>query len=495
MKFKRTFFVFLFLFIILFNLNLYSLAADNPLILYGIDFSDIYNLFHQDSAFVIFYVDGEYYTYTPKIVSGKFNYSYNYLTKISRKLVVDYNLSDGNVNFYHFNKDSLKFEKAWEGKLTAYNLDDPNSNWQIFYSSKGILNQDKSTYYLAPGLAMDNPNASNEGYSIMHNNQIINLPKTVNYLDYDYAYTTEEYCDYIITYCDGYYYLFFYKDQDANTTNYFAFGAHYYKDLADPKWYPALYNFNGVTEGLETDNTVFRAFAVYKYAPDDTAWTPYDCMINNDVYCRGDYNIFGDNYEILFSSKDIYNTTVSTIKDGNYYYLDTSNIIFNKHVLGAATNSSDILNGNNNGAGGTISTPGKINSNSTSDANSSITNGFNNVKDKFSFVDNIKTNVTDMVNAIKNTNSNSKFQINVKSKYYTGPLTILDLSWYAPYKEFGDTVICVFAYSTFLWEIFKRLPDIISGAGASSYSVSMVNDILTYNKTGFGRSRSGRRRE
>lgn len=99
-----------------------------------------------------------------------------------------------------------------------------------------------------------------------------------------------------------------------------------------------------------------------------------------------------------------------------------------------------------------------------------------------------------MVAVITDTESLPKYSINVNSKWYTGVLTIVDLSWYAPYKELGDNVICIFAYLAFLWNIFIRLPDIIQGAGASSYAGDMAGDIRAYNATGFGRSKSIKKR-
>lgn len=121
-----------------------------------------------------------------------------------------------------------------------------------------------------------------------------------------------------------------------------------------------------------------------------------------------------------------------------------------------------------------------------------ISGGFNSVYNNFGFVDNIKQNVKGMVDVITNTKEAPKFQINVNSKYYKGTLTVVDLSWYAPYKEMGDNVICIFAYLGFLWRIFIRLPDIIRGAGASSYAPNMLGDIEAFRKTGFERYSSPR---
>lgn len=129
---------------------------------------------------------------------------------------------------------------------------------------------------------------------------------------------------------------------------------------------------------------------------------------------------------------------------------------------------------------------------STNQGSDTITGGFNGVYSKFGFAEDVKKNVNGMVDVITNTKEAPKFQINVNSKYYKGTLTIVDLSWYAPYKEMGDNVICIFAYLGFLWRIFIRLPDIIRGAGASSYAPNMLGDIEAFRKTGFGRSSSPR---
>lgn len=55
---------------------------------------------------------------------------------------------------------------------------------------------------------------------------------------------------------------------------------------------------------------------------------------------------------------------------------------------------------------------------------------------------------------------------NVESKYnYGDTALVLDMSWYGRYKPFVDTIIIAFSYLGFIWLVFKRLPDIISGAG------------------------------
>ena len=132
-----------------------------------------------------------------------------------------------------------------------------------------------------------------------------------------------------------------------------------------------------------------------------------------------------------------------------------------------------------------------------SSTHDSITGELSGIKERFSFYKDVKKNVDDMLSVITNTESSPKYSIRVNSKWYSGLLTIVDLSWYAPYKELGDNVICIFVYLSFLWNIFIRLPDIIQGAGAATYDASnaidMYKETRRYRITGLGRSKSIKR--
>lgn len=60
------------------------------------------------------------------------------------------------------------------------------------------------------------------------------------------------------------------------------------------------------------------------------------------------------------------------------------------------------------------------------------------------------------------------------SKYYnygTGNYIIIDVSWYAPYKQLGDKIILAIAWALFLWHMFIKLPGIISGTEGSIVSM------------------------
>lgn len=53
------------------------------------------------------------------------------------------------------------------------------------------------------------------------------------------------------------------------------------------------------------------------------------------------------------------------------------------------------------------------------------------------------------------------------SKYNWGTATfnVLDLSWYLGFKPYVDTFLSAFLWLGYLWLLYKRIPDIINGAG------------------------------
>lgn len=46
----------------------------------------------------------------------------------------------------------------------------------------------------------------------------------------------------------------------------------------------------------------------------------------------------------------------------------------------------------------------------------------------------------------------------------------LDMSWYEPYKDSVDSVLSAILWSVFLWNVFRDLPGIISGASGGAYA-------------------------
>lgn len=93
----------------------------------------------------------------------------------------------------------------------------------------------------------------------------------------------------------------------------------------------------------------------------------------------------------------------------------------------------------------------------------------NTVTSKFAFIDSIKEGINAIQNMLNNMGNSPVLESsNIESKYYNGKLTIIDMSWYAPFKPYGDVVITGFAYILFIWRLFVSAPNIVNGLGAQS---------------------------
>ena len=93
----------------------------------------------------------------------------------------------------------------------------------------------------------------------------------------------------------------------------------------------------------------------------------------------------------------------------------------------------------------------------------------NTVDEKFGFIDSIKIAVNDIQYMIENIeNGTSEFKIDIQSKWYTGEVVLFDLSWYVPFKAYGDLVFTGFAYVLFVFRMWKSIPSIINGFSSAS---------------------------
>ena len=113
-------------------------------------------------------------------------------------------------------------------------------------------------------------------------------------------------------------------------------------------------------------------------------------------------------------------------------------------------------------------------------------------KEKFSFVFAIRDSIGLFEEDLSQTTPTPSLSIDVGATKYTESqsMKIIDLSWYAPYKPFGDIVITGFVYVFALWRLFVNLPGIISGSSGIIDAGYHISDIQTYQKYGFGRSSS-----
>lgn len=101
-----------------------------------------------------------------------------------------------------------------------------------------------------------------------------------------------------------------------------------------------------------------------------------------------------------------------------------------------------------------------------------ITELQNTVNEKFGFIDSIKIAISDIQNMIENIeNGTSNFTVDIDSEYYEGEVTLFDLSWYAPFKAYGDLVFTGFAYVLFIWRLYKSIPSIINGVSSAGGSI------------------------
>lgn len=108
----------------------------------------------------------------------------------------------------------------------------------------------------------------------------------------------------------------------------------------------------------------------------------------------------------------------------------------------------------------------------------SITNFQNVVGSRFGFVDSIQTAISSIQHMIENNGQAPKLYVNSKHEYINGDIAILDFSWYAPYKNYGDLVLTGFIYAMFIWRLFIHLPSTISGAGG------VISDISSFSSGG-----------
>lgn len=104
----------------------------------------------------------------------------------------------------------------------------------------------------------------------------------------------------------------------------------------------------------------------------------------------------------------------------------------------------------------------------------SISNISNSVKSKFAFIDTINAFVNTFGNDLGETGVSPTFTLGLSATKYTNQqdYVILDMSWYAPFKEYGDLIITSFCYAFFLWRLFIKLPSIINGSGGDIISSS-----------------------
>ena len=97
----------------------------------------------------------------------------------------------------------------------------------------------------------------------------------------------------------------------------------------------------------------------------------------------------------------------------------------------------------------------------------------NSIKNQFAYVDGLKENFAEVSGYLLQ--GSSKVPVitinlgNAESKYNYGSTSkVLDMTWYSRYKPTVDLIIIALVYIAFIWNVFKKLPSIISGASATT---------------------------
>ena len=110
-----------------------------------------------------------------------------------------------------------------------------------------------------------------------------------------------------------------------------------------------------------------------------------------------------------------------------------------------------------------------------------INNLVDSVKSKFSFIDTIKSSVSDVEDILVGAESVPTLKIHVNETKYTQEqdLTIINLAWYVPFKKYGDIILTGFIYAFFFWRIYISLPNIISGSGGAVRDVPDIYSRFT----------------
>lgn len=93
----------------------------------------------------------------------------------------------------------------------------------------------------------------------------------------------------------------------------------------------------------------------------------------------------------------------------------------------------------------------------------SLENFFSPIQEKFAFVDQIKAFSNEIKVMLETGEGVPTFKMNINSKYYSGEITVLDLTFFAPYKKYSDMIITAFIYILFVWRLIKNLPATING--------------------------------
>lgn len=98
------------------------------------------------------------------------------------------------------------------------------------------------------------------------------------------------------------------------------------------------------------------------------------------------------------------------------------------------------------------------------------------VQNKFTFIEQISNSVNSIKELFANINNSPTLSVSLGSTKYNEKMevNIIDLNWYAPYKQYGDMFISAFMYIFFIWRVYFNLSNTINGVSSVSYDISSI---------------------
>lgn len=99
------------------------------------------------------------------------------------------------------------------------------------------------------------------------------------------------------------------------------------------------------------------------------------------------------------------------------------------------------------------------------------------LKERFSFADSIMNTVNSIfgimsVQTVSDVAPSLHFDMNIRGTVKR--VEVLDLSWYAPYKSYGDSILSGIIILGFIWSTYTRLPNIVSGISSNVGSITRI---------------------
>lgn len=96
------------------------------------------------------------------------------------------------------------------------------------------------------------------------------------------------------------------------------------------------------------------------------------------------------------------------------------------------------------------------------------------LRSRFAFIDSLAGYGEHILNFLQNASGKKAPSFTIDLSKKTGQFSwgsqviVVDFAWYAPYKPIVDNVVAGIIWITWLWHMYKRLPEIIHGQGMTT---------------------------